>query len=137
MDIYNTEPQLKNSLIVGFLKAAAAKISGMGNPRYVMNVVNFYSMMETTTRKGCEDVLADLMGPCLRQIYKFNEKFTNEDFIVEDDDVLEERLHEIFEKSTSGIDNVSFSVSINATRVMKDQHLSTSYKSVIVGAHHY
>ena len=38
---------------------------------------------------------------------------------MEDDYELEERLHAIFEKSMSGINKITFSVSINATRVPK------------------
>ena len=75
------------------------------------------------------------MGPFLQQMQKFNAKFRKEAFILEDDDVLEEHLHTIFEKSMSGIDDVTFSVSIDATRVPKDWQLSTSYKNVIGGAH--
>ena len=60
------------------------------------------------------------MGPFLQQMQKFNAKFRKEAFILEDDDVLEEHLHTIFEKSMSGIDDVTFSVSIDATRVPKD-----------------
>ena len=49
--------------------------------------------------------------------------------------MLEESFHAIFNKSTSRIDNVAFSVPIEATRVLKDRQLSTSYKSVMGGAH--
>ena len=49
--------------------------------------------------------------------------------------MLEYRLCAIFEKSTSGIDNVAFVVSIDTTIVPKAYHLSTSYRSVMVGAH--
>ena len=66
---------------------------------------------------------------------KINAKFRKDTFIVEDDDVLEERINAIFEKSTSGIDNVALSVSIDATRVLEDWQLSTSYKSVMGGKH--
>ena len=52
---------------------------------------------------------------------------------MEYDDVLEERLHAIFEKSKNGIDNVALSVFIDATRVTEPQQLSTPYKSFIGG----
>ena len=45
--------------------------------------------------------------------------------------MLENILHAIFEKSTSGIDKVAFSISIKATIFTKDQQLSTSCKSVM------
>ena len=49
--------------------------------------------------------------------------------------MLKESLHAIFNKSTSDIDNVVFSVSIEVTRVTKYLQLSNSYKSVMGGAH--
>ena len=49
--------------------------------------------------------------------------------------MLEKVPQAIFEKSTSGIDNVVFIVSIEATRVPKYQQLCTSCKSVMGGAH--
>ena len=45
MELYNKNMQFKNYLLVVLLKYAVAKISGMGNPRYEYNVVNFYSML--------------------------------------------------------------------------------------------
>ena len=72
MDIYNIKPQFKNSLLVLLLKAAVEKISGMGDLRYYNNVVNFYSMLEATSRKGFEAVSEKLMGPCLQSIHKVN-----------------------------------------------------------------
>ena len=55
-------------------------------------------MLEATLRKGFEDVLENLMGTCLWNMKKVNVKLRKEAFIVEDADVLEERLHAIFEK---------------------------------------
>ena len=72
MDIYNIKPQFKNSLLVLLLKAAVEKISGMGDLRYSNNVVNFYSMLEATSRKVFEAVLENLIGHCLCQIPKAN-----------------------------------------------------------------
>ena len=54
---------------------------------------------------------------------------------MEDDYVLEDRLNTVFDMSTSGVNNDEFSMSIDATTVMKTQHLSTSYKSVTKGSH--
>ena len=90
-------------------------------------------MLEATSMKGFEAISENLMWACLQQIQKVNEKFIKEAFIVEYDDVLEERLHAIFEKSKNGIDNVALSVFIDATRVTEPQQLSTSYKSFIGG----
>ena len=52
VEIYNTNPLFNHSLHVGFLKFAVAKMSVTINPRYAHNVVNFYSMLEATSRKG-------------------------------------------------------------------------------------
>ena len=49
---------------MGLIKTAFKKISGIGNPRYAQNVVNFYSMLEATSKKGFDVVLENLMGPC-------------------------------------------------------------------------
>ena len=76
-------------------------------------------MLEATSRKGFEAISKNFTGPCLRQMQKVNTKFRKQAFIVEDDDVLEERIHAIFVKSTNGIDNFAFSLSIDATRVPK------------------
>ena len=46
-------------------------------------------MLEATSRKRFEDVLENLMGTCLWNMKKVNVKLRKEDFIVEDDDVLE------------------------------------------------
>ena len=64
MYIYNKNPQFKNSLLVRFIKAAVAKMSGMENLRYDQNVVKFYSMLEATSRKGFEAISLNLMGTC-------------------------------------------------------------------------
>ena len=74
-------------------------------------------MLEATSGKGFDAVLANFLGPCLRQMQKSNKKFREEAFIVEVYYVLEERLHSSFDNSTSSINNVAFSVSIDATRV--------------------
>ena len=57
---------------MGLLKDAVAKMSGMVNPRYAYNLVNFYSMLEATSRKGFEAVPEKLMGACLQNIHKVN-----------------------------------------------------------------
>ena len=62
---------------MGLLKDAVAKMSGMVNPRYAYNLVNFYSMLEATSRKGFEAVPEKSMGPCLQHMQKVNEKFRN------------------------------------------------------------
>ena len=75
VELYNTMSRLNNSLLVGLIKDAVEKMSGMGNPRYAYNVVNCYSMLEETSRKGFEAISKNLTGPCLRQMQKVNTKF--------------------------------------------------------------
>ena len=68
MELYNKNTPFNHFLLVGLLKDAVAKMSEMGNLRYAQNVVNFYSMLEATSRKRFEAVSAKLVGHCLQHM---------------------------------------------------------------------
>ena len=67
----------------------------MENPRYAQNVINFYSILEATSRKWFEVVSVNLMGTCLQQIQRVDAKSRKEAFIVEDNDMLENIINTI------------------------------------------
>ena len=75
MELYNTNPQFKNYLLLGLLKDSVAKMSGMVNTRYAYNVVNSYSMLVATSSKEFDDVSKNFIGPCLKYMQKVNKKF--------------------------------------------------------------
>jgi hypothetical protein len=56
------------------LHAAVTWLSGEKNPKYAINVLNFYSMIDTSSRKLFEMVSANLHGPSLHQMQGVNAK---------------------------------------------------------------
>jgi hypothetical protein len=74
LDTCKTNPEFAGSLICGLLRAAVAKMSGQQSPPHATHVLNFCSMIESSSRKSFEMVSANLFGPSLRQMQRVNAK---------------------------------------------------------------
>jgi hypothetical protein len=135
LSLYKTNPEFASSLICGLLRAAVAKMSGQKNPQYATHVLNFYSMIETSSRKSFEMVSANLYGPSLRQMQRVNGKQRNEPIVCEETSHLTKRLGIFLETTLHAIKNPVFSLSIDATKLPEAKQLSLAHKAVFGGAY--
>jgi hypothetical protein len=98
---------------------SVARLSGEKRLKHAISVLNFYFMIEMSSWKLFEMVLANLHGPSLCQMQHLNAKQIKEAIVCEEMSHLAERLVHYFET--------------NATKLPEVKQLSLAYNAVVVG----
>jgi hypothetical protein len=135
-DLYEGNPEFRDSLVVGLLKAAITRTKWKGNAEMDEKVINFYRFVATYSPKATMIVSANLQGPGKRWMQKLNSRDRMSCILDDDHSIVVERMKNAVEKRA--IDDhtpVVFSLAIDATKVAKVCEVSSTYKAIIGGAH--
>ena len=134
LSMYNDNPSFRNGLLVALMSAFVSKANGHPNPKFSVDVVNFYIALEATSRKAFGLVSGCLLGPCLRSIQRHNALSRVEMFIVCDDDNIKERLAASLVKYNDPMKPMIISLGFDGTKVPSNLSLSTSHGAILGGA---
>jgi hypothetical protein len=128
-------------LVLAYAKSIVHElITGKKNPRIEPKVMNFIHYIDTISPKAAEIVSANLPGgPSKRWMQKLNKRERKACLLESSVREMSDRMKEgIKKRCISGCD-VSFSLSIDATKVPSELEISTTYAAIMGGAHpnHY
>jgi hypothetical protein len=125
------------SLLHGLIEAAIAKMSGYANPEFAVKVINFYSVLEASGRKGFNIASANLFGPSLRTIQRHSRRLRGSAeqspaFLTDRKDHVKDRLRKFISLTmTDASMKPTFSIAIDATKVPPVLQYSRKYGAII------
>jgi len=79
---------VSKNLLLSLVFAASAKATGNHNIGYNAIILNFFLSLDATTRKGCDLVAANLLGPCKRTLQRIAAKNKEPSFLNEGKEFL-------------------------------------------------
>jgi len=134
-------PNQQSPLVLAYAKSIVHKlITGKKNPRIEPKVMNFICYIDTISPNAAEIVSANLPGgPSKHWMQKLNKRertaYLLDSSVRDMSDGMKRGIHK---HCISGC-NVSFSLSIDATKVPSELENSTTYAAIMRGAHpnHY
>ena len=138
--LYENHKGFKDELIVCLLEAVISKVEGHSNVALAPMAANFFTALHSTSAKGFDIVSANLWGPSKRAIQVRNAAGRNpEPFICFNETTVAIRLTEIIKQIGCQPAGLSFSISIDATKVPPVKQLSTAHSAIIgaVAPHHF
>jgi len=134
LSMYHDNPTFRDGLRVALISAFVSKANGHPNPKFSVEVVNFYIILEATSRGALGLVSGNFLGPCLRSIQHPNALSRVEMFIVCDDDNIKERLASSLVKYNDPKKPMIISIGFDGTKLTSNLSLSTSHGSILGGA---
>ena len=90
--MYHDNSKFRDGLLVALMSAFVSKASSHPNPKFLVDVVNFYIVLEATSRKAFGLVSVCLIGHCLRSTQRHYALSCVEFFILCHDDHIKEHL---------------------------------------------
>ena len=135
--VVKKEPKFMDSLIVGLMKAATAKMLHGPNAETCDQVRSFFRLMGTYNKSATQLACANLYGQGWREIQKQNARERKDCVVV--DNVKERIIAAIRRRSPqnsdggSGKNNVTFGIAIDATKVVRNVEHATNFKAIVGG----
>ena len=127
LSMYSANPKFRKGLLVALMSAFVSKANGHPNPKFLVDVVNFYIALKATSRKAFGLVSGCLLGPCLRSIQCYNALSRVEMFIVCDDDNIKEHVASSLVKYNNLKQPMIISLVFDGTKLPANPFLSTCH----------
>ena len=134
IEMYLTNKELRESLLVALMHGFLAKIRGDRNPVTSVKAMNFFIACEATSRKTFDLASANFLGPGLRTIQRHNAVNRMESFIVTDPDSLKKRFNAYIKKQACPEGPVVLSLAFDGTKLPPNLSLSHSHQAIVGGA---
>ena len=136
--LYQSNPKIKDSLLVCLMKSIVCKMSGQINPKYHANVFNFYMAMYASGNKTLFNyVSGNLLGPSLRHMRRAYASIPSTPFINLSHNEIVNKVEAMIRHIKEGVGDrcISFSVGVDATVVAKSWQLSSKHQAILGGGY--
>jgi len=127
LTMYHDNPTFRDGLLVALISAFVSTVNGHPNPKFSVEVVNFYIALEAMSRRTFGLVSGNLLGPCLMSIQRHNALSCVEILIICDDDNFKECLAASLVKYNDPKKPMIISIGFNGTKLPSNLPLSTPH----------
>ena len=139
-DAFKKNPKFSDSLIVALMKAAATKVLHGSNAATEEKVLNFHRYLQTYNPAAARVLSANLSGPSARWLRQVNSREKSASILEcgECDCTIKKRIEDAILRRCMGRDKtsapvVSFSIAIDATKVVQNVEVSSGYRAILGG----
>ena len=135
LSMYHDNPTFRDGLLVALMSTFVSKAKGHPNPKFSIDVVNFYVPLEATSGVTFGLVSGNLLGPCLRRSIQRHNAFSRVVmFIVCNDENITEHLRSSLSKYNHPNKPMIGSIWFDGTKLPQNLSLSSSHGTILGGA---
>ncbi|KAI9906910.1 hypothetical protein PsorP6_003978 [Peronosclerospora sorghi] len=128
--LYHSQPELRDSLLVGLAKAYVAKMSGLMKPQYAEKLIDFCQVMRLRSKAAYEILQANLLTVSVRQLQRIGsaDRRTLTTAIDLDRESIIQRCKEWVSSVKGESETLVVSLAIDATKVPKRLEVNATYQ---------